>query len=51
MTKHKQKEGLPHAISHKKKEIVDMREDEEEKYGAKEHGHPGAMILTKHLQS
>lgn len=42
---------LPHAFSHEKEEVVDVREDEEEKDSAKEHGHPGAVVLAKHLQS
>lgn len=50
-TNTKQSVVLPHAFSHEEEQVVNVREDEEEKDRAKEHGHPGAMVLTKHLQS
>lgn len=43
--------ALPHATRHQQEQIVDVGEDEEEKDGAEEHGHPGAMILPEHFQT
>lgn len=51
VVQNKQSVVLPHAFTYEEEEVVDVREDEQEKDSAKEHGHPGAMVLTKHLQS
>lgn len=51
VVQNKQSVVLPHAFTYEEEEVVDVREDEQEKDSAKEHSHPGAMVLTKHLQS
>lgn len=44
-------DSLLHASSDEQENVVDVREDEEEEDSAEEHGHPGAVVLTKHFQA
>lgn len=41
----------PHLSAHEQNEVIDVREDEERENGCEKHGHPGAVVLPKHLQT